>query len=157
MVALRRRSERGHEASPLQLLGEIAAGTDPPSVDQAEIYYRRALALADELGMRPLLAHYHLGHGTLCQKLGRDKQAQVELEIAAQMYGAMGMTHLWLARAKGEQAEILLICARTGGYATVRPGRGTQGLPSIYLEAGRRCWCPPRPTGHESCSCSSPC
>src|SRR5262249_18270548 len=42
--------ERGHAAWTLRLLGEIAAQTDPPEVEQAESYYRQALALADELG-----------------------------------------------------------------------------------------------------------
>ena len=57
--------ERGHQAYALRLLGEIAARREPPEVEQAEAHYRQALALAEELGMRPLQAHCHLGLGTL--------------------------------------------------------------------------------------------
>ena len=86
--------ERGDEAWALRLLGEIAAHADPPDVEQAESHYRQALALADELGMRPLVAHCHLGLGTLYRKIGRDEQAQAELATAAEMYRAMEMTVL---------------------------------------------------------------
>jgi tetratricopeptide (TPR) repeat protein len=51
--------ERGHQAYALRLLGEIAAQREPPERERAEAYYRDALALADELGMRPLVAHCH--------------------------------------------------------------------------------------------------
>ena len=56
---------RGNEAWSLRLLGEIALHGQPPDIVQAEIYYQQALALADELGMRPLQAHCHRGLGTL--------------------------------------------------------------------------------------------
>jgi tetratricopeptide (TPR) repeat protein len=101
----RRQRERGYEAWALRLLGEIAARADPPEADQAEAYYRQALALADELGMRPLVAHCRLGLGTLDRKLGRDEQAQGELTIAAEMYRAMEMT-FWLARAEAELVQV---------------------------------------------------
>ena len=45
---------RGNEAWALRLLGEIALQGYPSNVDQAELYYRQALSLADALGMRPL-------------------------------------------------------------------------------------------------------
>ena len=43
----------------------VAAHREPPEADQAEAYYLQALSLAEELGMRPLQAHCHLGLGTL--------------------------------------------------------------------------------------------
>ena len=55
-----------------RLLGDIAAQADPPEVGQAEGYSRQAPAVADGLGMRPLVAHCHLGLGTLYR---RDEQA----------------------------------------------------------------------------------
>ena len=61
----RAHQERGHEAYALRLLGEIAAQRTPPEDEQAEAHYRQALALAEELGMRPLQAHCHRGLGTL--------------------------------------------------------------------------------------------
>ncbi len=57
--------ERGHEAYALRLLGDIAAQRDPLHGEEAGTYYQQALTLAEELGMRPLLAHCHHGLGTL--------------------------------------------------------------------------------------------
>jgi tetratricopeptide (TPR) repeat protein len=93
---------RGSEAWALRLIGEIAAHADPPAAEQAESYYLQALALAQELGMRPLMAHCHLGLGTLYRKTDSREQAQAELSRAAEMYRAMEMT-FWLARAELEQ------------------------------------------------------
>ena len=59
----RQHKERGHEAYTLRLLGEIAAREDPLDIGKAEDHYRQALALAEELGMRPLIAHCHVGLG----------------------------------------------------------------------------------------------
>jgi len=50
--------ERGYEAYALRLLGDIAAHREPPESRLAEAHYQQALALADELSMRPLVAHY---------------------------------------------------------------------------------------------------
>jgi tetratricopeptide (TPR) repeat protein len=61
----RERQERSNEAYALRLLGEIAAHRAPSDVDEAAAHYRQALTLAEELGMRPLAAHCHLGLGTL--------------------------------------------------------------------------------------------
>jgi tetratricopeptide (TPR) repeat protein len=96
--------ERGTEAWARRLLGEIAAHTNPSETEQAESHYRQALALADQLGMRPLVAHCHLGLGTLYQKIGRDQQAQAELATAAEMYRAMEMP-FWLAKVEAALAE----------------------------------------------------
>src|SRR5205823_10963514 len=95
----RAHKERGHEAWALRLLGEIAARQDPPEVELAVHHYRQAFALAEELRMRPLVAHCHLGLGTLYQRLGRDEQARPELTTAANMYLAMEMT-FWLQQAE---------------------------------------------------------
>jgi class 3 adenylate cyclase/tetratricopeptide (TPR) repeat protein len=101
----RQSREQGNEAWALRLLGEIAIHTDRPDVAQAESYYRQALALADELGMRPLVAHCHLGLGTLYRKISRDEQARAELATAAEMYRAMEMT-FWLERAETELEQM---------------------------------------------------
>jgi uncharacterized protein HemY len=45
--------------------------------------------------MRPLLAHCHLGLGTLYAKIGRWEQARAELAAAIALYRAMDMT-FWL-------------------------------------------------------------
>src|SRR5262249_45982808 len=71
LVFAREQQERGHQAYALRLLGETTARRDPPQVEQAEAHYRDALALAEALGMRPLVAHCHHGLGTLYGTLGR--------------------------------------------------------------------------------------
>jgi tetratricopeptide (TPR) repeat protein len=93
------RKERGHEAWILRLLGELAAYGDSPDAEQAAAHYRQALALAEELGMRPLQAHCHLGLGTLYGKLGQWQQARAHLSTAIELYRAMEM-HFWLPQAE---------------------------------------------------------
>jgi tetratricopeptide (TPR) repeat protein len=89
--------QRGHEAYALRLLGEIAAQHQPPDAESAVAAYRQAMTLADELGMRPLAAHCHLGLGTLYVRTGRPEHARTELSAAMALYRAMDMT-FWLSR-----------------------------------------------------------
>jgi class 3 adenylate cyclase/DNA-binding winged helix-turn-helix (wHTH) protein/tetratricopeptide (TPR) repeat protein len=95
----RDRKERGHEAWALRLLGEIASRYNPPEVEPAETSYRQALALAEELGMRPLMAHCHLGLGALYHQMTWLEQARSELSTAVEMYRAMEIA-LWLTPAQ---------------------------------------------------------
>jgi len=97
--------ERGYQAWALRILGEIAAHQDPPEIEPATHHYRQALALAEELGMRPLAAHCHLGLGTLYAKTGQREQARAELSTAIEMYRAMEMT-FWLPQAEGALAQV---------------------------------------------------
>ena len=73
LTLARERGHRPYEAWALRLLGEIAARRDPP--EHADGHYRDALALAEELGMRPLVAHCHLGLGKLYRRTGKGEQA----------------------------------------------------------------------------------
>ena len=91
--------ERGDEAWALRLLGEITVHGAPPTVDEAESYYRRALVLAHELGMRPLQAHCHRGLGSLYGTMGRWEQARAEISTAIELYEAMQMT-FWRLQAE---------------------------------------------------------
>src|SRR5438105_2458366 len=54
LMLTRKHQERGNQAYALRLLGDIAARRQPPDLAQVEAYYQQALALAGELGMRPL-------------------------------------------------------------------------------------------------------
>jgi tetratricopeptide (TPR) repeat protein len=100
----REHRERGNEAHALWLLGAIAARLEPPTAGQAEAHYRQALALADELGMRPLQAHCHRGLGTLYAQMGQREQARAELSAAIALYRAMHMT-LWLPQTEATLAQ----------------------------------------------------
>jgi class 3 adenylate cyclase/tetratricopeptide (TPR) repeat protein len=97
--------ERGNEAYILRLLGDIATHRDPPEVEEAEVCYRQALARADELGMRPLVAHCQLGLGTLYARTGQREQAHAELAAAIDLYRAMDMT-FWLPQAEASLAQV---------------------------------------------------
>jgi class 3 adenylate cyclase/tetratricopeptide (TPR) repeat protein len=87
---------RGNQGWALRLLGEIASRCDSP--DQAEGYYRQALALAEELGMRPLVAHCHLGLGKLSRAPSDRATTEEHLATATAMYREMGMS-FWLEEA----------------------------------------------------------
>ncbi len=97
--------ERGYEAYALRLLGDIATHRDPPEVAEADASYRQALALAEALGMRPLVAHCHLGLGTLYAKTGQREQAHAELAAAIELYRAMEMT-FWLPETEAALAQV---------------------------------------------------
>ena len=85
----------------MRLLGEIAVRETQPDLNEAEVRYREALALAEELGMRPLQAHCHLGLGKLYRRVERIEEAQQELAVAVAMLREMGMT-FWLPEAEAE-------------------------------------------------------
>ena len=89
----------------LQLLGDIASHPDGFDAESGETHYREALALAESRGMRPLIAHCHLGLGRLSVRLGKREQATEPLGVAAAMYRDMDMP-FWLEQA---QAELLAL------------------------------------------------
>jgi tetratricopeptide (TPR) repeat protein len=95
---------RGDQVWALRLLGEIASRCDLPHPDQADGHYRQALALAEELGMRPLVAHCHLGLGKLYHRTDQREQAREHLATATTMYREMGMMY-WLEKAEAEAAN----------------------------------------------------
>jgi class 3 adenylate cyclase/tetratricopeptide (TPR) repeat protein len=97
--------ERGNQAYALCLLGDIATRRDPPEVEQGDASYRQALALAEELGMRPLQAHCHRGLGTLYAATGQREQARAELATATAMYQLMEMT-FWLPQTEAVLAQV---------------------------------------------------
>jgi len=97
--------ECGHQAYALRLLGEIAAHREPLETEQAEAHYRQALALVEELGMRPLQAHCHRGLGTLYATIGQQEQARTELSAAIGLYRAMDMT-FWLPQTEATLAQV---------------------------------------------------
>ena len=96
---------RGDEALALHQLGAVYAHAAPPDVVQAEAHYQQALALAEELGMRPLQAHCHYGLGRLYHQTGRAEQARAALTAAIDLYRAMEMT-FWLPQAEAILAQV---------------------------------------------------
>jgi class 3 adenylate cyclase/tetratricopeptide (TPR) repeat protein len=105
LALARERGERGHEAYALRVLGEITALRHPDETEPAAAHYDAAIALATELGMRPLVAHCHLGLGKLYRRTDKREQAQEHLATATTMYREMGMTY-WLEKAEAEVREL---------------------------------------------------
>ncbi len=95
----RKHKQRGHEVYALRLLGEVAAHRVPCDAQEAEVHYRSALGLAHDLGMRPLVAHCHLGLGRIFRRTGKREQARDHLASATTMYREMDMTY-WLEKAE---------------------------------------------------------
>jgi tetratricopeptide (TPR) repeat protein len=104
LEASRSRQERGWEAWVLRLLGDVAS--HPGDLDAAgETHYDAAMALASELGMRPLVAHCHLGLGKLYGRTGTPDQAQDHLAAATTLYREMDM-RWWLEQAEAELGDL---------------------------------------------------
>jgi hypothetical protein len=55
--------------------------------------------------MCPLVAHCHLGLGTLYATIGRQEPARAELSVAIELFHAMEMT-FWLPQAEATLAEV---------------------------------------------------
>ena len=96
--------ERGYGAWVRRLLGDIRLRVEPHQSVEADADFREALALADELEMRPLQARCRLGLGILYRRTGRPDEARAELATAIAMLSAMGMA-FWLPEAERELAE----------------------------------------------------
>ena len=94
--------ERGNEAYAQRLLGEIAAGADPPDGGNAEGAFRAALSIAEALEMRPLAARCHLGLATLHRRAGDAELAGSAARVAIRLFDGLGMS-AWLARAEAER------------------------------------------------------
>jgi len=95
----------GFAAYAPHLLGDIATYPDRFDAELGEVHYREALALAEPRGMRPLVAHCHLGLGKLYRRTGKREQAREHLTTATTMYREMGMTY-WLEQAEAEMREL---------------------------------------------------
>ncbi len=91
----------GIAAHSLHLLGDIATHPDRFDAESGEAHYREALTLAEPRGMRPLVAHCHLGLGKLYRRTDQREQAREHLTSATAMYREMDM-RFWLAQAEAE-------------------------------------------------------
>jgi tetratricopeptide (TPR) repeat protein len=102
------RGERGTRAWVLWLSAEICArrsieaGADIEA-GEAKARYLQALACADDLEMRPLVARCRLGLGSLRGSAGDVGHRREHLETARRMFSEMGM------RSWRERADALLV------------------------------------------------
>ncbi len=101
----RERSERGHEAYALHLLGEVMARRAPEDPRAAEAALRQASALAEELSMHPLLAHCHVSRARLERRAGRTASARQLFETGIAAFRELEMP-FWLERAEAEARSL---------------------------------------------------
>jgi hypothetical protein len=83
------------------MLGDLAIQTDRFDAESATAHYAKALALGESRGMRPVVAHCHLGLGRLHRRSGNPERARQHLIAAKDMYGGMGMG-FWLTQVDAE-------------------------------------------------------
>jgi DNA-binding SARP family transcriptional activator/type II secretory pathway predicted ATPase ExeA len=86
----RRHGERGYEAWALRLLGEIELASSSPG-DQAQAHLMSALAMSDELGMKPMAAHCHAGLARFHRDRGDMDRATHHRNAAATLYRDMAI------------------------------------------------------------------
>jgi class 3 adenylate cyclase/tetratricopeptide (TPR) repeat protein len=94
---------RGVEAQALWLTAEAAARL--ADIRGASEYYISALALAETLEVRPLVARCHAGLVIACRRAGERQQAEDHFTTAVSMYREMGMTY-WLEKAEAEMRDL---------------------------------------------------
>src|SRR5688572_18169505 len=96
LVEAWQRGERVGEGHTLRLL----AHPDRGEVDIAEVHYREALVLTEPLGLRPLIAHCHLGLGKLSLRTGKREQARDYLTTARRSIARWTCGSGWRRRAR---------------------------------------------------------
>jgi transcriptional regulator with AAA-type ATPase domain/tetratricopeptide (TPR) repeat protein len=99
LLMARERSERGHEAYALHLLGEVVAQRTPGDPEAADAALRQAAALAEELSMRPLVAHCQVSRGLLESRAGRTTSARQLLDAGTAAFRELEMP-FWIERAE---------------------------------------------------------
>jgi tetratricopeptide (TPR) repeat protein len=102
----RRLADRSLESSERQpgfaayaqcLLGDLANQADHFDAESATAHYSQALAQGEARGMRPVMAHCHLGLGRLRRRSGDSQTARRHLSAAKDLYRDMSMD-FWLAQ-----------------------------------------------------------
>jgi hypothetical protein len=85
------RRHPGYPANDELLLVDIAMHHECADVARAASHYQRLISLAEPRGLRPLVAHGHLGLAVCRQRTDRGLEAKDHLAIASAMYREMGM------------------------------------------------------------------
>ena len=97
--------ERGNEVHILLLRAEIGAVRATEEVKDVETAYRYVVGLAEELGMRPLVARCHLGLGRWYRSEGRLNDGRQLLRAAVDLFRDMQM-QTWLERTEAELGAV---------------------------------------------------
>jgi class 3 adenylate cyclase len=105
--------ERGHQAWAWRLLGDLDSRDDAGSLGEAEENYRRALSIAEELRMQPVIAHAKMGLGRVMRLRGDRERAEEYLVAAFMLFRSMDVP-FWVRRCGEEMMQIgeIFIVAR---------------------------------------------
>ena len=106
LVLARDQQERGNEADALRLLGDIALSRDGLGIEGAAESYRQAMAIAEHLELRPLLARCHIGIGRVHLRMDDPANARKHLTTGLDMFRAMQMRY-WPESAAAQMAKLL--------------------------------------------------
>jgi class 3 adenylate cyclase/tetratricopeptide (TPR) repeat protein len=101
----RQNGEQGFGAWALYYMAKIQFDGGLEQIQQTMQSYRQAIEQATDLGMRPLLAHCHMGLGEVYAKKGFSEEARSELVAAIELYRSMDMG-FWLPKAESALAQI---------------------------------------------------
>jgi hypothetical protein len=74
-------------------------------VKPAEVYYQQALAIANELEMRPLQAHCHRGLGDVHRHTQESEPAMAELTEALEQFREMDMA-FWIPQVETALSQL---------------------------------------------------
>jgi class 3 adenylate cyclase/tetratricopeptide (TPR) repeat protein len=105
--------ERGHQAYAQQLLGDIAARTTSPDLDDALMRYEASLRLATTLGLRPLIASVHIGLHRLHVLRGDEVAAKRHATLARKLVSELGLHPWWERSEETNEDSRLFIVARS--------------------------------------------
>jgi hypothetical protein len=94
----------GFAAHAMHLLGDVASHPSCLDAKNGAAYYHKALALAEELRMRPLVAYCHLGFGKLRRRTGASEQAAEHFSSAETMFRDLDMP-FWRERAEAARLD----------------------------------------------------
>jgi class 3 adenylate cyclase/tetratricopeptide (TPR) repeat protein len=97
--------DKGSHAWIMVILADVTVRRRPLNVEKAEADYGTAFALAQELGMRPLQAHCHMGIGNLHAQVQNVARARSELHTAIDIYKTLSMPY-WLSKAEDALSKL---------------------------------------------------
>ena len=86
-------------------MAKIQSENDSGQVEQATHTFRQAVNLAEELKMRPLLAHCCLELGQFYKRRGENENARSELIKAIDLFRSLGM-RFWQPEAEALLGEL---------------------------------------------------
>ena len=101
----RQTEERCFGAWALLVMAKIQFDNGSEKSEQAKQTCRQAKELAEELKMRPLLAHCSLELGKIYSKNGETEKSRLELQKAVDIFSSLGMK-FWLPQAEGILREL---------------------------------------------------